>query len=373
MGKTDETKAAPETGARPADNDAFGAAVGGGSAAGMAAAGKSGGAAAGKGSGAMGGESPIALFNTRTPHDALFKKALENPRRALRFLQDHVPQLRGRIASAAPVSGDFIDSRTLREKLCDCIIEVILKGGGRDFVFAIAEHKFGRDPLALLQLGKYGFALLERCAELDPASLARPPRIIPLLLYCGKEKWAMPERLDAMFGEGEDALGLQLRCKCVNLAELPADALSGDESLQAAFYAMLYIGGALEGEAQVRDVVARLPQDRQFAAAVLAYLQAAGIGYDEIVSAINEVKPEWGGDNMVNYIKQSWDEGVAAGRVEGRAEGLTHLLQHRFNGDVTPDIRQRIAAASLEEIDAWFHRGIDSPSLEEIFRKPSRN
>ena len=62
-------------------------------------------------------------------------------------------------------------------------------------------------------------------------------------------------------------------------------------------------------------------------------------------------------------------EGYGRGRVAGRAEGLTRLLQYRFNGDLTPKFQQRIAAASLAELDLWFERSTNAPSLDAVFKR----
>ena len=62
-------------------------------------------------------------------------------------------------------------------------------------------------------------------------------------------------------------------------------------------------------------------------------------------------------------------EGYGQGRAEGYGQGLARLLQHRFNGDLTPAHRQRIAGASVEQIDIWFDRGINAPDIDAVFKK----
>ena len=316
---------------------------------------------------AAGGKAAAARA-LKKAHDAICRKTLEDPRRALSFLLDHVPPLRGRAKSARLVSGALTDSKTLRELQCDCVIEAVLDSGERSFAFVVVEHKSAPDGMAILQLAKYAIALLERHAGGKAGRLRRPPGIIPVLLYHGKKKWRMPERLDATFGGGADAPGLRLRCVSVNLSEMPEDELGSDPAVQAAFLTMRYACGALKGRNRLDDVLAALPDDLHFAESLVVYLLNAGPdGYDKLRSAITKAQPRLGGAIM--KMGRAARELRAEGYGQGRTEGLTLLLQRRFNGDLTPEMRQRIAAASMEEIDAWFDRGIDAPTIEAVFNK----
>jgi len=62
--------------------------------------------------------------------------------------------------------------------------------------------------------------------------------------------------------------------------------------------------------------------------------------------------------------------GIAMGRVEGLAEGkgksLMRLLERRF-GTLSPDVRERIAGANLDQLDRWFDLAMDADSLGAVF------
>jgi predicted transposase YdaD len=68
-------------------------------------------------------------------------------------------------------------------------------------------------------------------------------------------------------------------------------------------------------------------------------------------------------------------EGRVEGRVEGRAEGevkgaartLVRLLTRRFT-TVPDEVRARIEAASLEQLDIWSDRVLDAATLDDVFR-----
>jgi len=63
-------------------------------------------------------------------------------------------------------------------------------------------------------------------------------------------------------------------------------------------------------------------------------------------------------------------KGLAEGRVKGLAEGegksLMRLLERRF-GTLSPDVRERIAAANLDQLDRWLDLALDADSLGAVF------
>ena len=53
-------------------------------------------------------------------------------------------------------------------------------------------------------------------------------------------------------------------------------------------------------------------------------------------------------------------------KAEAGAQMLIRLLQKRF-GVVPPAVRQRIFAADVRTIEAWFECAVDAPDLESVF------
>lgn len=64
-------------------------------------------------------------------------------------------------------------------------------------------------------------------------------------------------------------------------------------------------------------------------------------------------------------------EGKIEGKIEGEAHALQHLLSRRF-GAIPMDIVEQIAAADLEQIEAWFDTAITAPDMASVFA-PTRN
>jgi len=82
-----------------------------------------------------------------------------------------------------------------------------------------------------------------------------------------------------------------------------------------------------------------------------------------------EIGPEAKGA-MVTAGQQIREEGRQEGRREGRREGecavLLRQLRRRFGDAVNTDIEQRIATASIEQIDTWTERVLSAATLTEL-------
>jgi hypothetical protein len=61
-----------------------------------------------------------------------------------------------------------------------------------------------------------------------------------------------------------------------------------------------------------------------------------------------------------------YDKGKAEGEAKGEAKILARLLEKRF-GIVPAQVRQRIFAADVGEIEAWVERAFDAPDLQSVF------
>ena len=78
--------------------------------------------------------------------------------------------------------------------------------------------------------------------------------------------------------------------------------------------------------------------------------------------ALAERIKEWAAD----YKQEGRQEGRQEGMHQGESMALQKLLVRRF-GTLPPQSVQAIAAASLSDIEIWFDRAIDAPSLESVF------
>jgi hypothetical protein len=65
--------------------------------------------------------------------------------------------------------------------------------------------------------------------------------------------------------------------------------------------------------------------------------------------------------------QQLIEQGKKEGRQQGFQEALLRLLRQRFGVEVSPHVEQRVAAASVEQIEAWSVRVLSATTLAEVF------
>jgi len=68
---------------------------------------------------------------------------------------------------------------------------------------------------------------------------------------------------------------------------------------------------------------------------------------------------------MANVLEKLVEEGIAKGRVEGRAEALRALVTLKF-GSAPPALKERIARADLSELERLFARAVATERIEAI-------
>ena len=84
------------------------------------------------------------------------------------------------------------------------------------------------------------------------------------------------------------------------------------------------------------------------------------------ISSVEQIGIEKG---LQQGLLQGMQQGVQQGLQQGETLALRRLLAKRF-GALPEDIATRIAAASLEQVETWFDRAIEAPSLHAVFENP---
>ena len=65
-------------------------------------------------------------------------------------------------------------------------------------------------------------------------------------------------------------------------------------------------------------------------------------------------------------IEQGLQQSIEHGRQQGLQEMLLHLLRHRFGDAVCVHVEQRIATASLEQLQTWTPRILTATTLDDV-------
>ena len=64
--------------------------------------------------------------------------------------------------------------------------------------------------------------------------------------------------------------------------------------------------------------------------------------------------------------QQGIEQGIEQGRQQGTQGVLLRLLRQRFGDAVNAQVEQRIATASLEQVEAWTGRVLSAATLAEV-------
>ena len=108
--------------------------------------------------------------------------------------------------------------------------------------------------------------------------------------------------------------------------------------------------------------------------ALRANLRAAGVDEMEgLMGTMAEALMEQGMERgLERGLERGKIEGLTEGLERGKAEVLMRLMERRF-GPLSRTVRDRIAGAGPDELDAWSDRILDAGDLEAIFDVSSQH
>ncbi len=71
---------------------------------------------------------------------------------------------------------------------------------------------------------------------------------------------------------------------------------------------------------------------------------------------------------LAQEFRDDWySKGEAKGKVDGKAELLTELLENNF-GSLSSDIKEKISKANADTVGSWFSKAMKASSLDDIFK-----
>jgi len=212
--------------------------------------------------------------------------------------------------------------------------------------------------------------------------------IIPIVMYHGATPWSEPRVFDALL-DVPASVRPAVTPYLVQFAFLLNDlsAMSDDELRNGAMLTALAklaticlkhartSADFLKILVRWMDIareVSTAPNGLSALAQVLCYILEVNDHVErEALQALleRELGPE-AKEAIVTAGQQIREEGRQEGRREGRREGecavLLRQLRRRFGTAVNTDIEQRIATASIEQIDTWTERVLSAATLTEL-------
>lgn len=254
------------------------------------------------------------------------------------------------------------------------------------WVYLILEFQREPDPWMAVRMMVYVGLLAQhliREGQLHDGGLSP---ILPVVLYNGVSEWKHPWDVAECFvlpPKGLEAFRPRLVYHLVDEARLQLHPMKSVRNFSEALF-------QLEQKQTVDDVrrVLQALDDMLRAPELQSLRRAFGIWVRGLlrrkaprssIDAVEQITDIMEADSMLAERTEGWfDEAERKGLERGREEGLKageqralrSLLTRRF-GSLPTDIDGRIERASLGQLEDWFDRGIDAPSLQEIFEKGS--
>jgi hypothetical protein len=256
-------------------------------------------------------------------------------------------------------------------------------------VVILIEFQSGVDHGMALRMQTYIGLLcqdLVKRHELSPALLL--PQVLPLVFYNGLPRWSASLELSELFiAPRAELAALQpsQRYALIDQQRLDREALDANPDLLALLFR---IELSLFPEVLTTHVPAlktwfRNTPQTSLRTSVWAWWKALLARKTNNEQLFNLDSPEEGDMDLATL---TWDEqmqevgfqkglalaekaraeGIAGGQVIALRKMVDTLLRNRF-GDVPPPAAQRIAQATQEELEQWFERSLDAPSLAAVF------
>jgi predicted transposase/invertase (TIGR01784 family) len=330
------------------------------------------------------------------PHDGLFKAVFGQPEHARGALRAVVPAVLAEALDWPTLTlrpGSFIDP-ALRHQHTDLLYSAMWRDGGEALVYFLFEHQstLPTDGLMAHRLLRYQGRIWERWRTDHPKAKTLP-MIIPIVMYHGMTPWSEPRSFDALLDvpagvrPAVEPYLVRFTYLLHDLSEVADDELreGAMRTALAKLVAMCFKHARtgvdfvqiLSRWMNVVREVARAPNGLEALAQVMRYILEVNehVGSEALQALLErEIGPE-AKDAIVTAGQQLIEQGIQRGRQEGRQEGrqqgfqelLLRLLRQRFGDEVDPHVEQRIATASVEQIETWSVRVLSAATLAELF------
>jgi predicted transposase/invertase (TIGR01784 family) len=326
------------------------------------------------------------------PHDSMFKAVFGQPEHARGALRAIVPAALAEAldwSTLALQPGSFVDA-AFSHQHTDLLFAAAWRAGGEALVYLLFEHQSappteGRMAERLLA---YQTRIWGRWRTQHPKARTLP-MILPIVMYHGAMPWPEPRSFDALL-DVPSALRPAVEPYLVRFTYLLHDLseISDDELRDGAMTALVKLVAMCfkHTRTQTRaeflqilgrwmDVareVMRAPHGLEALAQVMRYILEVNehVEPEDLQRLLErELGPEAKDAIMTagqRLIEQGRQQGIQQGIQQGAQGMLLRLLRQRFGDAVSPQVVQRVATASLEQIEVWAERVLSAATLAEV-------
>jgi predicted transposase/invertase (TIGR01784 family) len=318
-------------------------------------------------------------------HDGLFRLVFGKPAHAASELRAVLPpELTARLDlnRLTPVNGSFVDS-TLRWRHSDVLLSTRMDGHDA-LVYVIIEHQSTPDPLMPWRMLRYLTRIWDRHLE-DHPKATRLPLVIPIVVHQGHRPWTAPTELSQLIDLDPATAAAaaeylpMFRYLLDDLARIDPAELQARPLTPAVRLTLLIMHAAPRRTDLTEDLESILdtiqealhsPDGTEILRAVLTYIHAVTeTPEDKLQQVMAQLGPEAEGVYMSTADKlraQGEAKGRAEGEAKGRAEALAQLLTLKF-GSLPDAARNKLRAASAQQLAAWTGRVLDASTVDDVF------
>lgn len=289
-------------------------------------------------------------------------------------------------ASLRRETGSFV-TPAMKRREDDIVWSMELKADGegrgqRIYLYLLLEFQSTIDRGMPLRMMQYVAALYDHLVRSQAVKLKDGlPPVLPIVLYNGDKRWKpSPEIFDLIQPHPAALTEFQPRLKFWLLDEgrFAPEYLEGLQRVMAAIFLVEQTGESLDAvKRAIRhfgQTLANSPRRARIDKALIDWLHQRTnqklpmlklSETEDLLEMTNMLET-----NIERLMKRERQEGVLLGRLEGRLEGESALIERlivkRF-GPLSDDTRARLAAASAEQLEAWAERILDATTLAEVF------
>jgi hypothetical protein len=263
----------------------------------------------------------------------------------------------------------------------DVIWRIPRRGGGDTYLMLLLEFQSTPDRwMALRALVYVGLLWQHLVREKQLPPDGRLPPVLPVVVYNGDPRWAMPLALRELVGLPEETpLWRYQPDMCYHIVDEGAfsdDDLAARDTLTALLFrleaspdpdrvvaladAVLAWFGRHPGFDGLRPLFAEL------LGALMGPL-ALGVRVPEELLEVRNMLATRAEEWKRQWLQEGLEKGLEKGRAEGEAALLLRQLERRF-GALPVGIRDRIAAADTAALETWGLRVLDAGSLDDVLR-----
>ena len=325
-----------------------------------------------------------------TPHDKVFKFALNNLHHARNWLQAELPaNLRAQIDwSTLTAESESFVSESLKALHSDHLFSA--KMDGHDLlIYLLFEHQSSVDSLMAFRMLDYLVAIWKWYIR-NHVNAKRLPVVIPLVLYHGERPWHAPLDIREIIAL-PDGHNLALEDYLPRFKYL-LDDLTGltpedlkDRGLSDFPQLVVWLLSQLRFHTDQISVIEhtwtlfqRLERTGARAEILAAFEYIISVSSIE-QKALNSFAERLGSDvkgdimTLAEVLRQEGKiEGKLEGKLESKQETLVNLLTLKFSGKPSNETMVLIQTTeSSEQLEAWIARVLNASSLDDVFELPS--